>query len=106
AATMAARAKCRIDFRKITNLCRGEQPQRFCLEHAAGTLAANPPPQATVEDHMSKKSNSPTAIRVPKKRLDGTEIRSLTLDEFDLVTGGSLTLNSSKVIFPYTQRAD
>jgi hypothetical protein len=43
---------------------------------------------------------------VPKKRLDGTEIRSLTLDEFDFVTGGSLTLNFSKVIFTYTQRAD
>src|SRR5262249_28071667 len=42
---------------KIINLSRGEQPQRFCLQHNLTV----PPPQATVEDHMPRTSNSPTA---------------------------------------------
>src|SRR5262245_3431073 len=79
-------------LRKITNLSLGEQPQRFCLQHTAAMAQ----PQATVEDHMPRMSNSPTANRVLNstaelERFDATEIRSLTLDEIDFVTGGSKT---------------
>ena len=45
---------------------------------------------------MPRMSNSPTANRALNstaelKRFDATEIRSLTLDEIDFVTGGSKT---------------
>jgi len=50
---------------------------------------------------MSKTSNSPTAIRVHKKRFDTTEIRNLTLDEVQFVTGG---LTFAKPIFTYTKQ--
>jgi hypothetical protein len=37
---------------------------------------------------MPKTSNSPKAIRAPEKRFAATEIRSLTLDEIQFVSGG------------------
>ena len=47
--------------------------------------------QAAVEDQMPKTSNLP-------KRIDAPEIRNLTLDEINVVTGGT------KIEFQYTKQ--